>query len=122
MPGNDPEPKKTAEEIAAEAMAARVADMEGLVAWMRANGVRKFADAEIELELEPNYRPAPLRMIRETREDRFKREDAEAEAKADNALTDEQKKRKEHDRYWKRITRSSGAPIPPFRGEAPVKS
>lgn len=82
---------------------------------MRANGVRRYADGALELELDPTYRAQVLRPSpRETREERFKREDASAEAKADNELTEEQKARAKHDAYWKRITRSSGAPIPEF--------
>ena len=73
-----------------------------LAATCRLHGVRRLritAD-EFELELYPGAPPKHA-----------------ATAPEEPALTEEQRARAEHHRKWARITRASGAPIPPFPGD-----
>lgn len=94
-------------------MAGSVEDVRELIRLMKSERVRRLALGDIEIELEPGasvgYKAGPPAK----REDV---EDSKAAATADDATKSERDDESAYLRHWRRITRSSGAPIPPYPG------
>jgi len=63
----------------------------------------------------PQRAPAPPKLVPMTPRERDERAALSEEERVASA---EEQAAEEHRRYWERVTRSSGAPIPPFRPTA----
>ena len=94
---------------------AELARLRDLGAWMREVGVFELTLGDgtvIRMSPRAPVPSAPAKTAAERDEAReLRKEDAEAEA-----MSDEER---EHYRFWRRVTRSSGTEIPPFRKREP---
>lgn len=74
--------------------------------------MRELGVSELELgDLRIKLGPAPRR-VEPTQEDPDERVELSEEERRLAAMSEEER---EHNRFWRRLTRSSGAPIPPFK-------
>lgn len=85
-----------------------IARLKAIGAWMREVGAVELSLGELRIRLS-SQAPAPAGNGRPVDPD----EKAELDAE-DEELRKMGAEEKAHYRYWKRVTRSSGAPIPPF--------
>lgn len=93
---------------------AELARLRGLGVWMCEVGATELTLGDLHIKLAPKPREAPARAQSPADVDEAKAVAAEAAELA--KLSEEERA---HRRYWKRMTRSSGAPIPPFRPREP---
>lgn len=88
-----------------------VGRLKALAAWMREEGATELAigDVRIVLGSKPPTVVVPVRLSAKDADE------ARVLSEEERVARVEQDAEAEHTRYWQRVTRSSGAPIPPFR-------
>jgi hypothetical protein len=87
-----------------------LARLRGLGAWMRDVGALELVLGDVRIKLAPRQPEAPGRALCASDSD----EKAELDEEEKKLAAMSQAER-EHYKYWRRLTRSSGAPIPPFK-------
>lgn len=88
-----------------------LARLRGLGMWMRDVGAVELSLGDVYIKLAPKPREMPKPTSAAERDEQKVLDDEE---RASSKLSDEER---EWDRKWRRITRSSGSPIPPFPGK-----
>lgn len=90
-----------------------VTRLRAIGAWMREVGALELELDGLRIQLSASPPVAPGRPMSES--ERIEREALTDEQRAAEAASEAER---EHNAFWKRVTRASGAPIPPFKRSA----